>query len=117
MALRAWRGALGAGASADDVQNAAAAYSDAMRRKRTPADKVMYASTFLGVDERWRDWLPPDGASYREAMGAVDDDEPMSYEEAKRKYEAEPLMTYEEAVRLYGGKRLMTIDTEAREVR
>ena len=92
-AVKAWRGLLRqAGATAADVTEAARAYAEAAGRRGTPPDKIMHPATFLH-EERWRDWLPPGGASYLEALGAggrgraqAPQDAPMTYEEAVARY-------------------------------
>ena len=80
------------GATAADVTEAARAYAEAAARRGTPPDKIMHPATFLH-EERWRDWLPPGGASYLEALGAggrgraqAPQDAPMTYEEAVARY-------------------------------
>lgn len=92
-AVKAWRGLLRQnGATAADVTEAARAYAEAAARRGTPPDKIMHPATFLH-EERWRDWLPPGGASYLEALGAggrgraqAPQDAPMTYEEAVARY-------------------------------
>ena len=95
-AVKAWRGLSRAmkqnGATVADVTEAARAYAEAAGRRGTPPDKIMHPATFLH-EERWRDWLPPGGASYLEALGAggrgraqAPQDAPMTYEEAVARY-------------------------------
>ena len=95
-ALKAWKALQGQGVEAGAPVKAAAAYQAATAAKGTPADKIMHPATFLRED-RWRDWLPPDGASYREArelagarksVGSAPPTRPMTYEEAAAKYRA-----------------------------
>lgn len=118
-ALKAWRTLVKQGASDADILNAAGAYQTASARKHTPPDKIMHPATFLRED-RWRDWLPPDGASYREAIGAASgqhlrrgDVRPMTYAEALKRYrggaDGSPI-TYAEAVESLRGPGAVTVD-------
>ena len=100
-ALKAWRTLVRQGASDADILNAAAAYQTASARKHTPPDKIMHPATFLR-EERWRDWLPPDGASYREAMNR-------GTGERSRQSDWRP-MSYAEAVERFRGAGAVTVD-------
>lgn len=100
-ALKAWRTLVKHGASDADILNAAAAYQTASARKHTPPDKIMHPATFLRED-RWRDWLPPDGASYREAMNR-------GTGERSRQSDWRP-MSYAEAVERFHGAGAVTVD-------
>ena len=100
-ALKAWRTLVKHGASDADILNAAAAYQTASARKHTPPDKIMHPATFLRED-RWRDWLPPDGASYREAMNR-------GTGESSRQSDWRP-MSYAEAVERFRGAGAVTVD-------
>lgn len=100
-ALKAWRTLVKHGASDADILNAAAAYQTASARKHTPSDKIMHPATFLRED-RWRDWLPPDGASYREAMNK-------GTGERSRQSDWRP-MSYAEAVERFRGAGAVTVD-------
>ena len=105
-AVKAWRGLLRqAGATAADVTEAARAYAEAAARRGTPPDKIMHPATFLH-EERWRDWLPPGGASYLEALGAGGRGRAQAPQDAP--------MTYEEAVARYRGGAGAVIDVEYR---
>ena len=92
-AFKAWLGAVRHGVKLEDLVNAAAAYQTAGLKHGTPTDKTLHPATFLHED-RWKDWLPPDGASYRESlvisMRGRDSpgkaDIPKSYEEAVAMY-------------------------------
>lgn len=100
-ALKAWRALVKHGASDADVLNAAAAYQAATLRRGTPPDKIMHPATFLR-EARWRDWLPPDGASYREAMEAR--------RESPRTAVLQAPMTYADAVERFRGAGAATVD-------
>lgn len=106
-AFRAWLGIVRHGANPKDVNNAAAAYQAAVVRNRRPMDKTMHATTFMHED-RWKDWLPPDGASYLESLVS-----PAHGQDSQVK--ANIPKSYEEAVAMYG-KRGNAIDVEAVEV-
>lgn len=100
-ALKAWLALVKQGASNADVLNAAAAYQAATLRRGTPPDKIMHPATFLR-EARWRDWLPPDGASYREAMEAR--------RESPRTAVLQAPMTYADAVERFRGAGAATVD-------
>ena len=67
-ALKAWLALSRQGVPFEDIAEAAREYAKASQAKGTPPDRILHPATFLHED-RWRDWLPPDGASYREALG------------------------------------------------
>ena len=94
VAAKAWRTLTKQGVGDADILSAAAAYGAATARKGTPPDRILHPSTFLH-EGRWRDWLPPHGASYREALGHT------TRGEARRD---EPgSVSYADAVAKYGG--------------
>ena len=97
-AFKAWQTLRRQGAQTHDLLNAAAAYQSATVAKGTPQDKIMHPATFLHED-RWRDWLPPDGASYLEARGLA------RSRTQDRGSPAKPVLprSYEEAEAMYGG--------------
>ncbi|MBQ6986955.1 MAG: hypothetical protein IJR68_06485 [Fretibacterium sp.] len=97
-ALKAWKAAERQGARADDMLTAAKEYAEAARIRGTPQDKIKHAATFLH-ENRWKDWLPPDGAAYLETRNAATRGRDSPRRDATR--ETQPPATWEDAVRQY----------------
>ncbi|MBQ7263443.1 MAG: hypothetical protein IJR14_06950 [Synergistaceae bacterium] len=138
-ALKAWLALSRQGVPFEDIAEAAREYAKASQAKGTPPDRIQHPATFLHED-RWRDWLPPDGASYLEAlrlaergraspptsrpMDTLDRIRGLSYEEAKAVIYATPdpldaikRMSFEESKAYAAGKGLhVTMDVGYREI-
>lgn len=105
-AFKAWLGIVRHGARPEDVAKAAGVYAKAAVRRGTPPDKLKHPATFLHED-RWRDWLPPDGPSYLEAVKLAQEkphgrDSPrrgVSMDEYLAELRKDPFFGGEEAVR------------------
>ena len=109
-AFKAWLGVVGHGVDPGDVTRAAGVYAKAALRRDTPPDKLKHPATFLH-EERWRDWLPPDGPSYLEAVRLARN-QPRGRDSPTR---PEIPRTYEAAEAMYG-KHAGAIEVEAVEV-
>ena len=106
-AFKAWLGVVRHGADPAEVVQAAAEYRDSAARQGTPQDKIKHPATFLHED-RWKDWLPPGGAAYLEAV------KPRSLTRGRDSPQEAIPRSYEEAVAKY--RRGGAIDIEAVEV-
>ena len=95
-ALKAWKAAVKGGAKPEDVTKAAETYGKITAYQHTPPDKIKHPATFLHED-RWKDWLPPDGAAYLEARNAAQRAQQVQQTQ-RRKEEPPAPATWEEAV-------------------
>lgn len=69
-AEKAWRARMRAGVSSDDLLTALRGFIAHHKRAGTSVEFIMYPATFLGPDERWRDWLDALGANNTAEDGA-----------------------------------------------
>ena len=93
------------------MNKAAETYGKVAAWKGTPADKLKLPSTFLHED-RWRDWLPPDGASYLEAVKLAQSQQ----RDRPRLTEQRWAESYEEARERYGDEAPVSVDVEFRDM-
>lgn len=68
-ARKAWWARKRAGVDPDEMEAAAKGYAAYVKAKGTSPEHMLHGSTFLGPDERWRDFLP-DGAASAELAQA-----------------------------------------------